>query len=247
MQRPSASDLCTSNISSKTIKQWQSVLHKFKTKWNQRNGRPASSLLVSPVDNMNDTSSINPKLEPLVTLISSPVQLQEAIQQLHQRSLVWHKFDIGTSIPNVDNSALHIHELIQLMIQERTRREDPQHHWFHIAVILACSAFQHVDDPSSHKCWAQCEMFSPHIQSLKMWDDEHSIGNSDLGRANVKIAQYLDSQGRYGEAETLIRRVLASDEKVLGPEHKDTLWTMGRYSEVERMCLGLSTHTLWTQ
>jgi len=62
MQRPSASDLCTSNISSKTIKQWQSVLHKFKTKWNQRNGRPASSLLVSPVDNMNDTSFINPKL-----------------------------------------------------------------------------------------------------------------------------------------------------------------------------------------
>jgi hypothetical protein len=38
MQHPSTSDSCTSDVSSKKIKQWQSMLHKFKTKWNQQNG-----------------------------------------------------------------------------------------------------------------------------------------------------------------------------------------------------------------
>ena len=51
------------------------------------------------------------------------------------------------------------------------------------------------------------------------------------------------SQGRYAEAEPLLRRALAIDEKALGPEHPDTAATLnslaelynkqGRYAEAE--------------
>jgi tetratricopeptide (TPR) repeat protein len=66
-------------------------------------------------------------------------------------------------------------------------------------------------------------MLHPHIQSLIAWDNEHAIGNSDLDNANSRIAMYLRSRGRYGEAETLYGRVLASRKTKLGPAHPDTL------------------------
>lgn len=210
-----------SNVISQKRHLWQSILRKFKTKWDQRSGHPSSIHTITPI---NDISFINPKLEPLTALISSPVRLQQAIQQLHQLSLIRYE-------PNTNTPTLRIHELIQLMIRERTRREDTQHHWFHAAVTLACSAFRHVEYPT-HEHWPRCEILSPHIQSLKMWDDEHSIGSSYLGRANIKIAQYLDSQGRYSEAETLIESVLTSNERLFGPEHEATLWAMKNLADV---------------
>jgi hypothetical protein len=58
---------------------------------------------------------------------------------------------------------------------------------------------------------------------LIAWDNEHAIGNSDLDNANSRIAMYLRSRGRYGEAETLYGWVLASRKTKLGPAHPDTL------------------------
>lgn len=37
------------------------------------------------------------------------------------------------------------------------------------------------------------------------------------------LAGVLDSQGKYEEAEAMNRRTIAQSEKVLGPEHPDTL------------------------
>jgi hypothetical protein len=97
--------------------------------------------------------------------------------------------------------------------------EETEYHWFHVAVALACGAFQQIDNPESYECWAQCEMLCPHIQSLTKWDDEHCIGYPDLSRANIKVALYLCSRGRYGEAATLLTRVLTGNEKLLGSGH----------------------------
>jgi tetratricopeptide (TPR) repeat protein len=176
---------------------------------------PGTILLGGHTDNLNNTSSVSPKLESLIALIQSPVQLQRAIQQLHRLSLVGYK-----SI--IDTSCLRIHDLIQITIQESAER-DAQHHWFHVAAALACGAFRHIDNPESYECWAQCETLSPHIQSLTKWDDEHLIGFPDLGQANIKVAYYLRSRGRYGEAETVLARVLTCNEQLLGSGHQDTL------------------------
>jgi tetratricopeptide (TPR) repeat protein len=83
------------------------------------------------------------------------------------------------------------------------------------------------------------------MQSLTKWEDEHSVENPVLDKANGNIAQYLRSRGRYREAEMLYARGLANREKLLGPEHPDTLWTVnklamicydqGRYEEAEAL------------
>jgi tetratricopeptide (TPR) repeat protein len=203
-------------------------------------GAEASQLQSASSSNVTATSLpfVNVKPEPLIDLVRSPVQLQQAIQHLHSQSLVGYE-------SNGDEFVLRIHDLIQLTIQESMRSEDADHHWFHVAVELVCSGFRQIDDPWSYTCWAQCEVFAPHIQSLTKWDIEHSVGNSDLDDANIRIAMYLRSRGRYGEAEMLLVRVLARKDKVLGPEHLDTSLVVdnlayvyllqGRYNEAETL------------
>jgi tetratricopeptide (TPR) repeat protein len=193
----------------------------------------------TPLDSLSregDTTAVSPTFKSVIALICSPVQLQQAIQQFQRLSLVGYA-------SNTDGSSLRIHDLIQTTIQEGARRQDARHHSFHIAARLVCGAFRHVDDPASHKCWSQCEMFSPHIQSLTKWGDEYAAQMSELDEANIGIAQYLNSCGRYSEAEKLFGRVLAGKERRFGPEHPDTLAIVkslavvygeqGRYDEAE--------------
>jgi tetratricopeptide (TPR) repeat protein len=179
---------------------------------------------------------ISPMLEPLITLLCSPTQRREAISQLCRNSLVKCEFTQGTS-------TLRIHDLVQFMIQEITRRNDKQFNWFHIAVGLACSAFRRVDNPASYECWAQCEMLSPHIRSLSKWRDEYDIRETELGQANLGIARYMSSRGRYNEAEALFRCEMEGREKLRWPDHSDTLGIadelaivyhhQGRYDEAQ--------------
>jgi len=178
-------------------------------------------------------SDTSPKLA-LLTLVQ-PVELQGAIQQLRQLCLVGYE----------PTSTLRIHDLTQIMIHESVEREGTQYYWFRVAMILACVAFRYIEDFSSYKCWAQCETLSPHIQSLTIWDDKYAIGSSELDRANIDIAEYWRSLGRYGEAAALLERVLARWNEVLGAEHPDTLGTvhnltyayeqLGQYTKAEEL------------
>ncbi|KIM83321.1 hypothetical protein PILCRDRAFT_819571 [Piloderma croceum F 1598] len=119
------------------------------------------------------------------------------------------------------------------MIQEGVRREHATHHWFRIAVVLACSAFRHIDNPASHTGWAQFEMLGPHIQSLASWDDEYAAGIFEASKENTRITNDLTSQEHYNAmAEILYRRVLAGNEKLLGPEHPATLRAMANLANV---------------
>jgi tetratricopeptide (TPR) repeat protein len=70
-------------------------------------------------------------------------------------------------------------------------------------------------------------------------DDEETL------RAWGLLGQVLDYQGLYAKSERLLRRALQGREKVLGPEHPDTLTSMsnlalvlrsqGKYEEAEAM------------
>jgi tetratricopeptide (TPR) repeat protein len=177
-----------------------------------------------------------PQLKPLLHLILSPVQLQNAIMQLQNRSLV-------KQIRSADTSVLHIHDLIKIMVQASLTNSGTDREWFDIAVDLAWSAFQLVEDPESYKCWPRCAVFTPHFHLLTMQGEIYGSQSMPILKANWKIARYLWSSGRYKEAETLLGRTLATSEKQLGVEHPDTLGIMhqlavvyrgqGRYEEAE--------------
>jgi tetratricopeptide (TPR) repeat protein len=230
LQLQSPSEPSHLDITSHEPKFSQSLLHKFKTRWHRRKGQPM------------DPSIITPQLGSFIALIRAPVQLQWAIQQLLHSSLVT---STDTSELNTDTSELRIHDLIKLMIQESVRRDKTHYLWFHMATALVCGAFQCIEDPTSHKYWSQCETFNSHIHSLTMWDDANEVGNSELHHANIGIAEYFSSRGRYGEAEVLFRRALTRNEKLYGPKHPDTLcaveslattwYLQGKHNEAEEL------------
>ena len=232
-----AEDLQQQSTSVLKSKSGSSLQHELGMIWPPQKEQQVS-FTDCTADNMSNTLVIIQELESLIALMSSPVQLQRAIQQLRHLSLVKCE-------STKDTSTLHIHDLIQFVIRESAMREDPHYNWFCVAAALACGAFGRVGDPTSPRWWARCETLNPHIRSLTIWDDEHAIGYSKLNEANLGIAHYLRSHGRYGEAEVLYRRDLTGAEKLVGPRHQDTLHAggnlalcyilQGRYSEAETL------------
>jgi hypothetical protein len=190
------------------------LLHMFKMTWGRLRGEPAS--LTDGHDISNGISSITVEHKSLTDLMCSPVQLQRAIQQLHCRSLVGYE-------SNGDESVLRIHDLIQTTIQKSAKSEDVHIHWFHVAVDLVCCAFRNIDDPQEHTCGAQCEIFSPHIQSLTKWDAEHYIDNSDLDEANIRIALYLNSHGK-SPLPLLLKQLYAKVQLRMTVEKNKRAW-----------------------
>ena len=185
------------------------------------------------------------QVESLVTLLHCPTQLQQAIQPLTRLSLVRCE---SAKTGQQSNGAvemepyLHIHDEIQYVIQEITQRIGDEC-WFQVAVGLVYGAFQQVNDPTLHGCWAQCERLSPHILSLSKLDDRHTKPDSKLNQMNVGLGHYLASRGRYNEAKALFRQAQTNTAKLCGPEHADTLqigeqlakvyWELGRYTEAQ--------------
>ena len=169
------------------------------------------------MDASNVSSIESPALKPLLALIQSPVQLQNTIAQLQSRSLIKHSIEL---------SVLQIHDLIKFMIQESIKKGGTEQKWFDIAVDLTSAAFQLVEDPSSHNCWAQCEIFIPHFQLLTLQDEIYGTRKISLVKANMKIAQYLESCGRYSEAETRLDQVLVANKRQLGMENQIILSAM---------------------
>jgi tetratricopeptide (TPR) repeat protein len=177
------------------------------------------------------------KLKPLLALILSPIELRDAITQLQNWSLVKHQDSIETSV-------LRIHDLTKIMVLS-AMKSGSERQWLKFAMGLACGAFKRVEDPRSSKCWAQCEMFVSHLQSLTTWDEIYGDGDLSIMTANSGIAGYLRSCGRYSEAEALYDKVRAIREKKLGPEHPDTVastydlafiyYSQGRYDEAQTL------------
>ena len=55
-------------------------------------------------------------------------------------------------------------------------------------------------------------------------------GRPSNSTAMGNLAIVVKSQGRFAEAETLNREVLAADQRVMGPEHPATAYTMENLS-----------------
>src|SRR5215472_2998001 len=155
----------------------------------------------------------------LLTLVQSPVDLRETIVQLQSRSLV-------TCHDSSQTLSFRIHDLIQLVVLETSKKDGSEQECFELAVQLACHAFEQIEDYQSPVCWPQCEALVPHIQSLTSRQDISSQAKMQLVDANHHYARYLDGRGRYGEAEKVYGQVLSEWEQRFGSEDERTLVVM---------------------
>lgn len=95
--------------------------------------------------------------------------------------------------------------------------------------------------------WA-AEKRIEYADALKRLRDAEKLADrtqdtAEWARVQFAIAWVLHDQGRYGDAEHILREVLTEQERTLGPEHPDTLATrnnlanalshQGKYAEAE--------------
>jgi hypothetical protein len=180
----------------------------------------------------------SPELRSLVSVLLSPTAFPKILRQLQSLSLVERLSRDGAT-------SLRMHDLVHFITRAHVKRCTVYPAWLESAVSLVCGAFRRVEDPRSPRWWPQCETFLPHVRSLSdVWTDGQGM-NSELVTADVRLAEYLNSRGRYDDAERLCKRRVGSFSfrKELGDEDQETLsafhvlaqihYNQGRLSEAE--------------
>jgi tetratricopeptide (TPR) repeat protein len=142
----------------------------------------------------------------LLGVILSPAQLQGALHQLQDLSLV-------TLLDDVSPLELRMHNLTKFMVQELTMNSGRQVALFEAAAAIICHAFGMVEDRMSPRWWLACESIVPHIEALTTWMISRKKANRRIASTNVEVAGYFRSRGRYKDAERLYRQALGSPEE----------------------------------
>jgi tetratricopeptide (TPR) repeat protein len=173
----------------------------------------------SPHRSRNDSSSLSHQLLELASLVSvilSPTAFPKALHKLQSISLVEFLSRDG-------ESSLRMHDLVHFITREHVRRQTTYQAWLESTVSLICSLLKRVEDPHLPESWPECEKIMPHVRSLsKVWTGVEGV-NLELADADVRLARYLNSRGRYDDAERLCERSLGIYRKELGEKHKSTL------------------------
>ena len=195
----------------------QIMKNKFQS---MRKGKPRA-------DPPDTTPIVSPKMKSLLDLMLSPNNLQKAITQLQNRSLVKRRKIDGCS-------SLWMHDLIQLVVVEDTKKSGGGKELFECAVKFVCTAFQQVKDPTAPSSWRQCQIYIPHIQSLTTRDEISDLARDLPISANRGVSMYLFSRGRYNEVERLLERLVAQQSQLHGSEHLDVLNAMNDLATVYR-------------
>jgi tetratricopeptide (TPR) repeat protein len=180
----------------------------------------------------------SPLSASLLALIQCPITRQHAISHLQARCLVMHH---STS----ESPTFRIHDLIQLIVLESTKNSGLDQELFELAAELACAAFSGIKDVSSPEWWPQCELLIPHIQSLTLRQDTSIKAKKALLLANHLRGWYMSHRGRYAEAESLDKDIIAAREQLFERNDVDTLAVMhhlawvyscrGRYVDAEKL------------
>jgi tetratricopeptide (TPR) repeat protein len=160
-------------------------------------------------------TDLSPELRTLVPFLLSPIAFPKALHKLQSLSLV-------ERLSRDRQSSLRIHDLVHFMAREHVKRCSAYQAWLESTVFLVCSALKHVENPQSPSRWPECEKLMPHVRSLSYVTGGQGV-NLELLAADVHLARYLNSRGRYSDAQRLCEHSLAGFRKELGDKHKYTL------------------------
>ena len=97
--------------------------------------------------------------------------------------------------------------------------EDVKRRWAEIAVQLVNSAFP--SDSDDVRTWPQCSRLLPHALAAAGHAEELGVASEVAGRLLNQVGLYLIGRAQFAEAEKVLRRALAIQERVLGPDHPD--------------------------
>jgi tetratricopeptide (TPR) repeat protein len=139
----------------------------------------------------------------------------DALAALTEVSLVRHDpFEDGTP-------AVTVHRLVQAVARARSEtngsaREAVERLITRLAMIYPASGFS---DPQS---WPLCTKLTPHVLAMRAACSNAASDIAGWSMLLNNVGGYFHGRGAYSQAAHLLRDALALNEKVLGPDHRET-------------------------
>lgn len=148
--------------------------------------------------------------EHLLRKKMSRLQFEDAVATWLAFSLVWEE---------IGQQAFEMHRLVQASMRKWLEMNDQLEKWIETSTEVMATEFPEAD----YKTWATCQLLLPHVRETMRYslDKQGCL----LSRATIacNTSWYLVLKGEYKEAESLIQESVENREKLLGPEHLETL------------------------
>ncbi len=193
-------------------------------------------------------------------LVEGAEHLPEPLGSLVQDQLAWNRMGRAFrryGLVEVTEAGLLVHRLVQAVTRDRLAAEERQV-WAVAAVRVVTAGYPtHTYNPQDISIWVRCAKLLSHAQVAVYYTERLSVTLETTTLLLDRIAGYLHSQGRYGEAIPLSQRALEISKQVWNVNHCDvatrlsnlaTLYRdQGRYEEAEQyyqQALDISKKTL---
>jgi tetratricopeptide (TPR) repeat protein len=125
---------------------------------------------------------------------------------------------------------LEIHRLVQVSIQRWLELQSEIAKWQEEALKVLTAAF-----PSgNYGTWITCKALSPHAQAVTRYTFTSNVNLLQCAELLKNMSSYDQEQGQYNLAYERSLGALSTRERVLGPEHPDTLTSMNNLAVVLR-------------
>jgi tetratricopeptide (TPR) repeat protein len=173
-------------------------------------------------------SDLSPILQ---SIVSDPLELDKAIEELLKYSLV-HR--------DSDTNMLAIHRLVQAVIKDGMK-EDVQRQWAGLAVRAVNRTFPDVEFAT----WPYCQRYLLHAQACAMLIELWNMISLDAARLLSQSGVYLRVRAQYEDAEKFCIKALAIRKQIQGEEHNDVINSIndlallhraqGQYDQAEQL------------
>ncbi len=174
-------------------------------------------------------SQLGPLIAKAFATTEDPLALNEALEPLTRYSLIRR---------DVEAQTYSIHRMVQEVVKGQMGVEQ-QAEWAERVVHAVEQSFPEV----SHQTWTCCERYIPHALLCAAHIDRWSMTFWEARNLLLQAGDYFYQRGQFWETEPLWNSLLAMCERVLGPEHPDTLSTInnlaalyqvqGKYEQAE--------------
>jgi tetratricopeptide (TPR) repeat protein len=177
------------------------------------NDHPASAELLKAV------AFLSPDNIPEEIFTKGSDSFSPALKAASADEFEWDKaisaaLDFALLERNPSDETLTVHRTVQQVT--KLRMDDAERaQWADRVVNAVNAAFPYIEFTS----WSLCDRLLPHAQVCDLLIVEYSLSSVAAARLLSQAGYYLAARARYAEAEPLMHRALAIDEKSLGPDH----------------------------
>src|ERR1039458_2668596 len=130
-------------------------------------------------------------------------RIRDALAELAEHSLI-----------ELETATFSCHRLLQAVLLDRLKKKDRQ--WWAETTLKFVNEFAPTD-PGDVRTWPIWDVIMPHASTILKEVLEQT--NRDASELMNQLGVLLSVKALYAEAEPLLRRALANDEKNFGPEH----------------------------